>query len=154
MGDDAAMILFILVTGNDVELNIFQYQRAGSGIASAQLVMRNKPPYDSQKKFKAEQDKQWERWTADLKSLAENAPALLAATAGKGVPESAPVAKKGGDDISPELVKAIKGDMDKCAAIGQEFVGHIQAGSTDKAVGADERQGLRQNQPGTVPADH
>jgi hypothetical protein len=96
--------------------------------------MRNRPPYDSQKKFKAEQDKQWDQWTADLKSLAGNAAALIAATAGKGVPESAPVAKKGGDDISPELVKAIKGDMDKCGAIAQEFVGHIQAGSTDKAV--------------------
>ena len=83
MGDDAATILFILITGKNVELNIFQYRRTGSGIASAQLVMRNKPPYDSQTKFKAEQDKQWDQWTADLKSLAENAPALLAATAGK-----------------------------------------------------------------------
>jgi hypothetical protein len=135
MGDDTAAILFILVTGKDAELNIFKYQKTGSGIASAQLVMRNKPPYDSQKKFKEEQDKQWDRWTADLNSLAENAPVLMASTAGKGVLESAPVAKKSGDDqISPGLVSAIKGDVDKCVAIAQEFMGHIQAGSTAKAV--------------------
>jgi hypothetical protein len=136
MSPDKATILFILVTGDDAELNIFRYQKAGPGIASAQFVMRNKPPYDTQKKFKAEQDKEWDKWIEDLKSLAGDASALLAATAGKAVPESqSPSAtKKSGDDVSPELVKAVKADLDKCAALAQKFMNHVRAGNTEKAI--------------------
>jgi hypothetical protein len=135
MEDDTATIFFILVNGADAELNLFRYQRSGSGIASAQFVMRNKPPYETQKKFKAEQDKQWDTWLEELTALSRKAGALMAATAGKGVPEAAPAAKTGKDDIPPELVKAIKVDMDKCVALAQQFMGHLQAGETEKAVG-------------------
>jgi hypothetical protein len=135
MGPDMAMILFILVTGDDAELNIFRYQKSGSGIASAQFVMRNKPPYDTQKKFKAEQDKEWDKWIEDLTSLAGDASELLAASAGKAVPEPEPSsATKSGDDISPELAKAVKADLDKCAAIAQKFMNHVRAGNTGKGI--------------------
>jgi hypothetical protein len=137
MDADTASIFFIIVTGGDAEMNLFSYRRAGSGIASAQFVMRNKPPYETQKKFKAEQDKRWDEWLKDLKALAGNATALMAATAGKGVPAAPPAApmKKGSDDIPPELVKAIKVDMDKCVAIAKQFMTHLQSGDTQKAVG-------------------
>lgn len=95
MADDTATILFILVTDAVTEMNLFRYEKSGLGIASAQFVLRNKPPYDTQKKFKAEQEKQWEKWLEDLKTVADNAAALMAATAGKGLPESAPAATKG-----------------------------------------------------------
>jgi hypothetical protein len=95
MEDDTATIFFIIVTGGDAEMSFFRYQKFGSGIASAQFVMRNKAPYETQKKFKAEQDKQWDKWLEDLKAVADNAATMMAATAGKGLPESAPVAAKG-----------------------------------------------------------
>lgn len=135
MEGDAATILFILVTGSDAELNLFRYQKAGAGIASAQFVLRNKPPYETQKKFKAEQDGQWDTWIKDLARLGESAAALMAATAGKGVPDTAPMVKQGGEDIPPELVKAVKADMDKCAALARQFMAHLKAGETEKAVG-------------------
>jgi len=94
IGDDTATIFFIVITGEDAELNLFRYQKSGGGIASAQFVMRKKAPYETQKKFKAEQEKQWERWLEDLKTAADNAATLMAATAGKGLPEPAPVAAK------------------------------------------------------------
>jgi hypothetical protein len=134
MKEDTATIFFILVTGADAELSIFRYQKSGAGITSAQFVMRNKSPYDTQKKFKAEQDKKWDKWLEDLATISGNAAELIAATAGKGLPETAPAAKKGDDDIPPELVKAIKGDMDKCAAVAQQFMDHLRAGDTEKAV--------------------
>ena len=34
-----------------------------------------------------------------------------------------------------ELAKAIKGDIDKCVTIAREFMGHIQTGDAEKAVG-------------------
>lgn len=135
MEEGTATIFFILVTGDDVELNLFRYQQGKGGIASAQFVMRNKPPYDTQKKFKAEQDKQWDKWVEEITALGGKAAALMAATAGQGIPDAAPAAKTGKDEIPPELVKAIKVDMDKCVAIAQKFMGHIQAGETEKAVG-------------------
>lgn len=136
MEADKAVILFILVNGADAELNLFSYNKTASGIASAQLVMRNKPPYETQKKFKAEQDDNWDQWIPELAALASQADALIAATAGKGVPDDAPPAPKtGSDDIPPDLVKAIKVDMDKCVVIAQEFMGHLKAGDTAKAVG-------------------
>jgi hypothetical protein len=57
------------------------------------------------------------------------------ATAGKNAPPAAPAPKKAGDGPSPELAKAIADDVNKCAVIAREFVTHLQAGDTQKAVG-------------------
>ena len=133
MEADTATIFFILVKEPDAEMNIFRYQRTEAGIASAQFVMRNKPPYESQKKFKAEQDKMWDKWLAELDKLGESASAIIAATAGQGVPDSAPMPKKGSED--EHLAKAISADMDKCVSIAKQFMGALQAGETAKAVG-------------------
>jgi hypothetical protein len=134
---EASTILFILVVGNDAELNLWHYQKAEGGLASAQFVLRNKPPYETQKKFKDEQDKNFDQWLEEITSLAGQAHALVTASAGAtAAAPTAPAspAKSPSEEISPDLVKAIKGDMDKCGKIGMEFMGHLKAGATDKAV--------------------
>lgn len=136
MDSDAATIFFILVQDNEVEANLFCYQQVEKGIASAQFVLRNKPPYDSQKKFKSEQDKHWDKWLAELSALGANAEQLMIATAGQGILDVEPVSapKKAESEVSPELMKAIKADMDKCVAIAQQFMTFLQEGETVKAV--------------------
>ncbi|HSI65163.1 MAG TPA: hypothetical protein VLE43_18695, partial [Candidatus Saccharimonadia bacterium] len=69
MKPDAATIFFILVVGNDAELNLWHYHQVEGGLASAQFVLRNKPPYDTQKKFKAEQDKNFDQWVEEITAL-------------------------------------------------------------------------------------
>lgn len=137
MEPDAATIFFILVVGNDAELNLWHYKKAEGGLASAQFVLRNKPPYETQKKFKAEQDKNYAQWLEEIVALAGQSQALVTASAHAAVassPPSAPPAKSSSEEISPDLVKAIKADMDKCGKVGMEFMGHLKAGATDKAV--------------------
>lgn len=134
---EASTIFFILVVGNDAELNLWHYRKAPGGLASAQFVLRNKPPYDTQKKFKAEQDRNLDQWLEEIAALAGNAHAMVTASANATVPApSTPAAatKPSSEEISPELVKDIKADMDKCGKIGMEFMGHLKAGDTDKAV--------------------
>jgi hypothetical protein len=135
MKPEAATIFFILVVGNDAELNLWHYHQVKGGLASAQFVLRNKPPYETQKKFKAEQDKNFDQWVEDIVTLAGQAEDLVAASARASVappPPSAPKAPS--EEISPELVKAIKGDMDKCGKVAQEFMGYLKDGETTKAV--------------------
>jgi hypothetical protein len=135
LGAEASTVMFILVVGDQVELNLWQYQKAKGGLASAQFVLRNKPPYETQKKFKAEQDKNLDQWLEELTALAGQAHALVTASAGAALaPPSAPPAKSSSEEISPELVKAIKADQDKCGQIAMEFMSHLKAGATDKAV--------------------
>lgn len=137
MEPEASTVFFILVVGDDAELNLWHYKKAEGGLASAQFVLRNKPPYDTQKKFKAEQDKNLDQWLEEITTLAGQAHALVTASANAAVAAPtapAPPAKSSSDEISPDLVKAIKADMDKCGKIGMEFMGHLKAGATDKAV--------------------
>ncbi|RBP42572.1 hypothetical protein DES53_106281 [Roseimicrobium gellanilyticum] len=137
MQPEAATIFFILVVGNDAELNLWRYQKAENGLASAQFVLRNKAPYETQKKFKAEQDKNFDQWLEEISRLGGQAYDLVTASAGATVAApTAPAtpAKSSSEEISPELVKAIKGDMDKCGKIAMEFMGHLKGGATDKAV--------------------
>lgn len=134
MQPDTATILFILVTSGDVEFNLWNYRKTSSGVASAQFVLRNKPPFETQKKFKAEQDRNYDSWITEIKKLGGEAEALLAASA--GVAAGAPVAKK---DEKPalsdaELAKAIKGDLDKCVAVAEKFVDHMEAGRLAEGV--------------------
>ncbi len=127
MTPDAAAFLFILVVGDDVELNLWRYKRAPGGLASAQFVLRNKAPYETQKKFKAEQDKNFDDWQADLSTLADEADALVAASANTPLaPEPAM--------SDAELAKAIKADLDTCGKLAQKFMTHLVAGEVDQAV--------------------
>ena len=144
MEDDAATVFFIIVVGKNAELNLWHYVKVEGGVAGAQLVMRNKAPYETQAKFKAEQDKQWDSWLKDIAALGAQASDLMDATAGAGTvdkadaaaptPKQKPKAGKEKEEVSPELVKAVKVDMDKCVALAQKFIGHLQAGETEKAA--------------------
>jgi hypothetical protein len=142
LGDDTATIFFIIVKDDDAELNLFRYQKAGAGIASAQFVMRNKPPFNTQAKFKAEQDKEWDQWMADAKSLATSAADIMSVTAGKGVVGAAPAAS-GRSAADQALAKAISADFEKCGAIAQKFMNHLKAGETEKAVALMSERGFR-----------
>lgn len=129
--DDSATLFFIVVKGGDAELNLWSFHRAkGGAVASAQFVLRNKPPYETQKKFKAEQDQNFDEWLAQIKKLGAQAEQYVAATANNSV-DAAPAKDKG---MSPELVKAIKTDLDKCGSIAQKFMGLLQQGKTAEAV--------------------
>jgi hypothetical protein len=135
MTPDKATILFVLSTDGQAELNLWGYRRIQGGVASAQFVFRNKAPYDSQKKFKAEQDKNLDEWKKEISALTENTEALVLASSKATLPPPpAAPAKSSSEEISPDLVKAIKADMDKCGKIGMEFMSHLKAGATDKAV--------------------
>ena len=135
MKPEAATIFFILVVGNDAELNLWHYHQVAGRLASAQFVLRNKPPYETQKKFKAEQDKNFDQWMEDIVTLAGQAAELAAVSAKTSITPPAPSAPKApSEEISPELVKAIKGDMDKCGKIAQELMGYLKDGETAKAV--------------------
>jgi hypothetical protein len=137
MEPEASTIFFILVVGNDAELNLWHYKKAPGGLASAQFVLRNKPPYDTQKKFKAEQDRSMDQWLEEIATLAGSAHAMVTASANATVTAPTapdPPAQSPSEEISPELVKAIKADMDKCGKVGMEFMGHLKAGDTQKAV--------------------
>ncbi|WP_075089996.1 hypothetical protein [Verrucomicrobium spinosum] len=134
MEPDTATILFILVTDGDVEFNLWNYRKTSAGVASAQFVLRNKPPFDTQKKFKAEQDKNYDSWIAEIKKLGGEAEALLAASAGAVAGE--PMTKKNEKSAmsDAELAKAIKVDLDKCVAVAEKFVDHMEAGRLAEGV--------------------
>lgn len=75
-----AVILMIIVNGNDVELSLFDYVKTGETFTSAQFVLRNKPPYETQAKFKTEQDAHFDEWLKDLARISLQTPQLLKAT--------------------------------------------------------------------------
>jgi hypothetical protein len=137
MKPEDATIFFIVVVGEDAELNLWHYHQVDGGLASAQFVLRNKSPYETQKKFKAEQDKNYDEWVEEIVTLAGQTEGLVAASAKVSAtpPPPAPTAPTApSEEISPDLVKAIKGDMDKCGKIAQEFMGLLKDGDTTKAV--------------------
>lgn len=129
---DSSTIMFILVNGADVELNLWNYRKTEAGVASAQFVFRNKPPFETQRKFKTEQDNNYVTWVADLEELGGESVALMKATAqGTGATASAGSKPEMSDE---ELARAIKVDMDKCVAVAKKFVGAISAGSVADAA--------------------
>jgi hypothetical protein len=96
--------------------------------------MRNKPPYDTKQKFKAEQDKNYDEWVAQIKKLGGQAEAYIEASAGSASPSPNTAAATKDSQIDPELVKAIQGDMQKCVGIAQKFMGLIQEGKSEQAA--------------------
>ena len=83
----ASTIRLLILAGENVELSLWRYVSVEGGIASAQFVMRNKPPYETQASFKAEQEARWDEWLQGIVTLSEQAAALIAATAGAGAAE-------------------------------------------------------------------
>ncbi len=135
MTPEVSRFIYILVSGDDVEFNLWEYRKAKAGLFGTQFVLRNKPPYDTQKKFKAEQDKNIEDWLKDLGALADQNEEYLKLTAGvQPVEEGETNEGTGSDDIPPELVKAIKADIDKCTVIAKKFMVTIGEGKTTAAV--------------------
>lgn len=132
MTGDAATILFILVVKGEVEFNLWNYRKTSAGVVSAQFVLRNKPPFETQKKFKAEQDRNYDTWLTEIKRLGGEAESLLAATSGVAVGAAAEGQKPEMNDAA--LAKAIKADLDKCAALALRFVEQMQGGNTSDAV--------------------
>jgi len=79
---DHAVILYIVVSGENVEFNFWDFRRTPEGYPSVQFVLRNKAPYETAAKFKAEQDARYDTWMADLATLCDRAEKILAATSG------------------------------------------------------------------------
>lgn len=134
MSAQTATIQFIVVQGENVELNLFRYMSGPRGIASAQFVLRNKPPYETQRKFKGEQDKYLDDWLKDLAGLGEQADALLIASAGVKVETAAAAPPKPAMD-EKELARTIAADFDKCGKLAQKFMIHLREGKVEEAVG-------------------
>jgi len=78
-----AVIFFIISKDGNVELNFWDFRKTSAGYPSVQFVLRNKAPYDSPAKFKAEQDAHYDAWLAGLATLASRAEQILDATANK-----------------------------------------------------------------------
>jgi len=133
-GKSSATIFFIIVKGDDVEMDVWNIRRTKDGLPSAQFVMRNKPPYDTKQKFKAEQDKNYDDWVEQIKKLGGQAESYIEASAGSATSPSQNSAAAKGKEIDPELVKAIQGDMQKCVGIAQKFMGLIQEGKSTQAA--------------------
>jgi hypothetical protein len=98
-------------------------------------VLRNKPPYDSQAKFKAEQDDHYDDWLAQIKKLGAHAEEYIAGSAGAGEEAAAPAKGAKKDDLPPELVAAISADLEKCGGIAEKFMGFLQKGDAAGATG-------------------
>jgi hypothetical protein len=128
---DSATVLFIVVKDNDVEFNLWNFRKATTGVACAQFVLRNKPPFDSRKKFKAEQDDHIEQWTREIETLGGEAERLLAATA--KVPGSAASAPDPAMDQAA-LAKVINADIEKCVAKAEQYLALAKAGKIGEAV--------------------
>jgi hypothetical protein len=135
MEPDHAVIVFIVLAGKDAEMNVWDFRQTKAGFPCAQFVLRNKPPFETQEKFKAEQDAHFDQWRAELAQLSTQAETVLAATAGNGNGEVAAKKPSAKENLPPELAEAIGADLKKCGAIGQQFIGFIKAGDTKKAVG-------------------
>jgi hypothetical protein len=128
---DHAVVLFIVISGKDAELNLWDIRRTGNGFPSVQFVLRNKAPYDTIEKFKAEQDKNYDTWLKEAAALNGHAEEILATTAAGNAPPTAPTA---GNGATPELAEAIGADLKKCGAVGEKFIGLIKEGDTKGAV--------------------
>ena len=81
---DSSTIEFLIINGNQVEYDLFHYFRSPEGLASVQFVLQNRPPYDTEPKFKAEKDAHLQEWVTELQGLAPKVATILEQTKGKG----------------------------------------------------------------------
>jgi hypothetical protein len=133
-GDKSATFFFIIVKGDDVEFDLWNIRRTKDGLPSAQFVLRNKPPYDTKQRFKAEQDKNFDEWVAQIKKLGGQAESYIEASADSASTPSQNSAAAKDKGVDPILVKAIQEDMQKCVGIAQDFMGLIQEGKPAQAA--------------------
>jgi len=80
MTPEVATIMVVLVKNSDVEFNLWHFRKTKDGLPSVQFVLRNKHPYETQKKFKAEQKRNLDDWVRDIKAIGDQAEAFLGAT--------------------------------------------------------------------------
>jgi hypothetical protein len=79
---ESATVLFTLVKDAEVEFHLWQYRKTPTRLVSAQFMIRNKPPYDTQKKFVKEQTRNYKDWLEELTKLAAEAETYLTLTSG------------------------------------------------------------------------
>jgi hypothetical protein len=80
---DHAVILYVITSGANAEYNLWDLRRTRNGIPAVQIVLRNKPPYESAEKFKAEYSSAYERWLVQIGVLSSHCEEALALTAKK-----------------------------------------------------------------------
>ncbi len=78
---DSSTVEFLLISGKQVEYDLWHYFRTSSGLASVQFVLRNKPPYDTEEKFKTERAAHLKTWVGDAQALAPQVLRILNDTA-------------------------------------------------------------------------
>ncbi len=132
---DHAVVVFVIVTGkNDAELNLWDFRRTANGFPSAQFVFRDKPPFDTPEKFKAERDKHLDSWLNQLAALSSHAEDIMVASAEKAG-DGAPVAEnKPNAKVDDQLAEAIAADVNKCGAVAEKFITLLKTGDTKGAV--------------------
>ena len=79
---DSSTVEFLIIDGNQVEYDLFHYFRTSSGLASVQFVLQNRPPYDTEPKFKAEKDAHVQNWVNEVRGLAPKVTTILEQTKG------------------------------------------------------------------------
>jgi hypothetical protein len=79
---DSSTVEFLIIDGNQVEYDLFHYFRSPQGLASVQFVLQNRPPYDTEAKFKAEKDAHVQAWVTEVRGLAPKVAGILEQTKG------------------------------------------------------------------------
>jgi hypothetical protein len=79
---DSSTVEFLIIDGNQVEYDLFHYFRSPQGLASVQFVLQNRPPYDTEAKFKAEKDAHVQEWVTEVRGLAPKVAGILEQTKG------------------------------------------------------------------------
>ena len=81
MTPEVATVLFIRAENKDVEFNLWHCRKTKTELPGVQFSFRNKAPYETQRKFKAEQDKNYKTWLAEVETLGLSVEKYLAAPA-------------------------------------------------------------------------
>ena len=78
--DDSSTVEFLIISGQQVEYDLWHYFRTPSGLASVQFVLRNRGAYDTEQKFKAEREGRVATWVSDAQGLAPQVVRILGQT--------------------------------------------------------------------------
>ena len=144
--DHSSTVEFLLVTGSDVEYNLWHYFRVPQGVAAVQFVLRNKPPFDTKDKFKAERKAHLDAWLRDVKLLESQVPDALvktvkAAGANASAKPAEPPAKKA-EMSNEELQEKIAADLRVAGGIAGNFLLLMQDGKLNEAAALMSDEGL------------
>jgi hypothetical protein len=136
---NSATMEFLLVSGSDVEYNLWHYFRTPQGLASVQFVLRNQAPFDTKEKFKAERAAHFDAWVRDVKTLAPQLPDALSKTTQpvKGSTPAKPAAPA--DDA---LAAKIQSDLKTAGGIAGNFLELLKANKLNEAASLVADEGL------------